>query len=830
MTHLTPGNPDVFQAIFMASSVPCVLLEPDAPRYTIREANEAYSVLTQSKRTDMVGTGLFDHFPDGTEEQHGRCIERLRKSLFHVLQYRQDHELPVQQSDIFTPSDHRRGIEQRFWMSRNSPILDGEGNLMFILHRVEDYTDRIRAESERRRFADVASDVLVKIGFDGYFQEVSSRCEAILGWTAEEMKERRWMDFVHPDDRDATLQALKRVLRGEEIHQFENRYRSRDGTYRWLSWNSLTITGERAIYCAAGDITQSHRLRAVAEGQKRALELSVQGEKLSIILDGLVHAIEDNAGYGVRASIMLVSPDGQRLLTGAAPSLPDAFNDALHGSPIGAERNSCAAVAATGEAYLTEDISTDPGWYDLSEITQTHNLLACWSTPILSSFGTVSGTLTLYYDRPTAPSSSERQLVDIISRTAGVVIERESNLKARRRAERQIIKARNEAEAANIAKSEFLANMSHEIRTPMNVVLGVANILGQHEQLSDEQTQLVGTLQNSANNLLALIDDLLDISRIEAHNIELERVAFRMEELLADVADILTPRARQKGLEFTLVGAEKLNGRFVGDPARIRQVILNLCNNSLKFTEQGSVRISVSRRPAGTEGVALVAVAVTDTGIGIEPDKQEKIFQKFTQVDSSITRKFGGSGLGLSITRQLVNAMGGEIAVESTPGKGSTFTATFPLMVDNRQTLSVTPLEEDSAAKPESSDPERRILLVEDFQPNVIITSRYLRVYGYAHDVVSNGLEAVDKARSRRYAAILMDVQMPELNGYEATRRIRAHERANGLPPTPIIAMTAYALSGDRERCLNAGMNDYVAKPYSAEELKSKLERFVPAV
>ena len=813
----------------MASPVPCLLLEPDAPRYTIREANEAYSTLTQSRQEDMLGTGLFDLFPDAGEEQRGRCIERLRKSLFHVLHHRQDHELPVQQSDIFTLAKAGGAMEQRFWKSQNSPILDAEGNLVFILHRVEDYTERIRAESEHRRFADVASDVLVKVGFDGYFKEISSRCEAVLGWTPEEMKERRWVDYVHPEDRSNTLWALERILRGEEIHQFENRYQSRDGSYRWLSWNTLTITGERAIYCAAGDITQSHRLRAVAEGQKQALEFSVQGAKLSFILERLIHVIEDNAGYGVRASIMLVSRDGQRLLTGAAPSLPDAFNDVLHGMPMNADQAPCIAVAATGKASITEDIATDPRWSDLRDVALKHNLRACWSTPILSSFGTVSGTFTLYFDRPTGPSASERQLVDIISRTAGIVIERDRNLKARRRAERQMLKARNEAEAANIAKSEFLTNMSHEIRTPMNVVVGVANILTQHEQLSEEQVKLVKTLQTSANSLLELIDDLLDISRIEAHSIELEHVAFRMEQLLEDVSDMLTPRAHQKGLEFTLLGRENLEGRFVGDPARIRQVILNLCSNALKFTEQGSVKVSVSRRPSATDGVDLVSVAVADTGIGIEPDKQQKIFQKFTQVDSSITRKFGGSGLGLSITQQLVRVMGGEIGVESSPGEGSTFTLTLPLTVDKRQPGAAASGEGGAAHQSDPVRTERRVLLVEDFQPNVIITSRYLRVYGYPHDVVGNGLEAVDKAKSRRYAAILMDVQMPELNGYEATRRIRGYERANGLPRTPIIAMTAHALIGDRERCLDAGMDDYLAKPYSAEELEKKLHRFVPA-
>ena len=440
--------------------------------------------------------------------------------------------------------------------------------------------------------------------------------------------------------------------------------------------------------------------------------------------------------------------------------------------------------------------------------------------------GEVYGTFSVYYDHPTGPSANERRLMEILSRMAGIVYEREQNVASKQRFERELIQARNAAETANVAKSEFLANMSHEIRTPMNVVIGISNILSGHEELTPTQGELVHTLQNSANALMELIDDLLDLSKIEAHSLELEHIPFSLCRMLEGVTDMMALRAREKGLTFQASGYQEGHDRFLGDPARIRQVVLNLCSNALKFTNRGKVSIRVDKALPADEGPATIRIAVKDTGIGIAADKLSTIFRKFTQADSSINRRYGGTGLGLSITRKLLEAMGGNIEVNSTPGRGSTFTVTFPLALDHRQPQPAVDLPVVTA--PSASPPQvGKVLLVEDFEPNALITGRYLRVFGYSYDVASNGKVAVEMAAEGEYAAILMDVQMPELDGYEATRRIRADERQRGLSPIPIIAMTAHALAGDRERCLESGMNDYLPKPFAPSDLHDKLRQFV---
>ncbi|WP_170067508.1 PAS domain-containing hybrid sensor histidine kinase/response regulator [Neolewinella xylanilytica] len=809
----------------MAGPMPCLLVAPDPPRFTIRHVNQAYVRATHVPAEQLIGKGYFECFTEETEEARSRCVGHLRKSFSYVLEHQDAHELPVQKCDVYLPRELGGDYEQRYWKIHNAPIIDTDGQLGFILHTIDDQTGQVLAESDRRHFADVVSDMLVKVGFDGYFKHINARCESILGWTPAELQQTPWIDFVHPDDAAATLDVMELVKKGNPVHHFENRYRCKDGSYRWLNWNTLTVPEEDAIYCVAGDITQPRRLHAVAEGQKHALELSVQGATLPFILERLALTMEANTGSGVRASILLLSEDGRQLFTGAAPSLPAAYVAAIDGMETGEGQGSCGTAAALASTYIARDIATDPYWENFRELALRHGLRACWSIPILSSTGDVFGTFALYYAQPRRPSASERQLVDILSRTAGVVIERERNQKIRVRTERQMIKARNEAQAANLAKSEFLANMSHEIRTPMNVVVGISNILSQHEQLSEEQSDLVHTLQHSAASLLDLINDLLDISTIEAHGIELDRVAFRMEQLLEDVADMMRPRAEEKGLTFTVSGQDALDGRFIGDPARLRQVLLNLCSNAVKFTDRGKVELFVSRQPGEQSGTALVSIGVTDTGIGIRKNKHAAIFQKFTQADSSISRKFGGTGLGLSITQRLVGIMEGTISVKSKFGEGSTFTVTVPLTVDNRKASS--PMAEAPAAERRGKASGGNVLLVEDFEPNAIITSRYLRVFGYPYEIVTNGLQAVEKVRTNAHRVVLMDIQMPELDGYEATRRIRAHERANGLRRIPIIAMTANALSGDRDHCLEAGMDDYLAKPFSSAELREKLGKYL---
>ncbi|WP_198661712.1 ATP-binding protein [Lewinella sp. IMCC34183] len=800
-----------------------LILKADAPSYTILTANDAYLAATRRTLEDLQGRSVFDAFP---EDPGQGAMARLSASLEHVLQHSEPHEIGLLKYDLQRPTSTGEGeeYEERYWNSKNIPLFGDDGTVSCILHATEDVTPRVRAEQDRSHFFTVATDLLVKTDFDGCLREVSPACEAILGWTPGEMTNRPYLDFVDPKDRKISEETIRAATRGEHAYHVENRFRCKDGNHRWLSWNTLPIPDKEVIYCAASDVTQARRLQAVTEGQKLALEMSVHGKPLPSILDHLLRTLEENASIGVRTSILLLDEERQCLLHGAAPSLPDILKPSAEGIPIGMDRGSCGAAAYSGKTYAAYDIDTDPAWASFKEVPLRHNLRSCWSNPIWSSAGEVLGTFALYYDKPTYPSREKIQLLEIISRTAGTVIEREKNAAIKRKVERQLIQARNEAEAANIAKSEFLANMSHEIRTPMNVVIGISDILSRHERLTDTQAELVDTLKSSADSLLSLINDLLDLSKIEARGVQLERIPFRLADLLDSVADMLSLRARQKGLEFRVVGHDRGPNCFVGDPVRLRQVMLNLCGNALKFTTEGRVTVRVEKAIDSDHRTARVRLRVEDTGIGIEPEKLSFIFQKFTQADNSINRKFGGTGLGLSITRELVELMDGAISVESEPGHGSVFTVQLPLSIDPDQPVATRPPVPANAGS--SANARLRILLVEDFEPNAIIAGRYLRIFGYPYDVAVNGTEAVALARQTPYAAILMDIQMPELNGYEATARIRTYERQTDAARTPIIAMTAHAMSGDRERCLAADMDDYLTKPFNSSDLKKKLEAF----
>jgi PAS domain S-box-containing protein len=382
-----------------------------------------------------------------------------------------------------------------------------------------------------------------------------------------------------------------------------------------------------------------------------------------------------------------------------------------------------------------------------------------------------------------------------------------------------LVDARQKAEEANIAKSEFLANMSHEIRTPMNAIVGIANLLALSKPLTPRQEDFVRTLNVSAKSLLELINDLLDVARIEAQSIEFEAVPFSLDALIREVSSMMNVRVREKGLELRVEDDCARGRHFVGDPTRIRQIVLNLCSNAVKFTERGHVAIIVGCQPSDEPGVETVTLRVEDTGIGIAADKLNSIFDKFVQADSSITRRYGGTGLGLAITQTLAEALGGGITVESVVGQGSAFTVTLPLRV----------AEADRAPEPEvrpevAAGGERRAaLLVEDHDPNVLVATSFLDAFGFDTDVAGNGLQAFEMAKQKAYDVVLMDVQMPGMNGFDATQLIRQYEKRQGRAPVRIIGMTAHAMAGDRERCLAAGMDDYIAKPFEPKTLAALL-------
>src|ERR1700722_3453206 len=396
----------------------------------------------------------------------------------------------------------------------------------------------------------------------------------------------------------------------------------------------------------------------------------------------------------------------------------------------------------------------------------------------------------------------------------------------------ELEKALSAARESTRLKSRFLANMSHEIRTPMNGVLGMTDfLLG--TALDPEQQEYAESIKRSADSLLALINDILDLSRIEAGKLRLERTEFSLQSTIAETTSLFALQARAKGLEFVSALAPGLPENALGDAGRLRQVLTNLLGNAIKFTERGQVGLKAEIAGQTREEIQL-KFTVHDSGIGIPSDEQGRLFDAFTQVDESNTRKYGGTGLGLAISKQLVELLGGEIGLESAPGKGSRFWFTASFGKSTRPTAtprvmaakSQTGTAQRAAASP--IDASMRILLAEDNEINQRITLRLLQKLGLSADAVVNGREAVKALEKRKYDLVLMDCQMPDMDGFEATAVIRRREAGSGHQT--ICALTANAMDGDRERCLAAGMDDYISKPVGLEKLREALDRWIPGV
>jgi signal transduction histidine kinase/ActR/RegA family two-component response regulator len=405
---------------------------------------------------------------------------------------------------------------------------------------------------------------------------------------------------------------------------------------------------------------------------------------------------------------------------------------------------------------------------------------------------------------------------------------------ARKAAEAALEQARRQADAANVAKSNFLANMSHEIRTPMSAIMGFGDLLAEPGRSDAERAEWVGIIRRNARSLLALINDILDLSKIEAGRMSLERVECDIAQIVGEVVALMRPRATEKGILLRADLRAPLPESVPGDPLRLRQVLVNLVGNAVKFTHAGEVAVTVSCEPAGEvaggggRGGAAgeeLRIEIRDTGVGMTPQQLSRLFRPFTQADESMTRKFGGTGLGLSISSRLVALMGGSIAVESEPGLGSTFRVRLPAGARGADTTVMpasqsTPDEQAAVAQvvtaPQSAAALQgvRVLLAEDSPDMQRLLTMFLRRAGLDVTLAANGRIAIERATAEVFDVILMDMQMPEVDGYCAA----ADLRRRGIS-VPIIAVTAHAMAGDRERCLAAGCSDYLPKPIDAARL-----------
>ncbi|MEE1899470.1 ATP-binding protein [Flavobacterium rakeshii] len=397
-------------------------------------------------------------------------------------------------------------------------------------------------------------------------------------------------------------------------------------------------------------------------------------------------------------------------------------------------------------------------------------------------------------------------------------VEIANDITERKAVENELIKAKEVAEKAIFVKDSFMANMSHEIRTPMNAIIGFTDLLARTD-LSDKQREFVTNVQTAGDNLLLIINDILDLSKIESGKLVIEHSKFNLKSALKHVYDLLKVKAEQSGLEFNLFLDANMPETVVGDKGRINQILMNLAGNAIKFTEEGDVTISVKKIDE-TEAGCKLRFSIKDTGIGIEKDKLEAIFDRFTQAEESTTRRFGGTGLGLNIVKQLVELMDGEIGVNSKPGRGSEF---YFILDFEKAGVDEEIKEQEAEKKPSDSLGKLSVLLCEDNFLNQHLAKNIVKGFGFDIDIANNGQEGLDMLEKKKYDLILMDLQMPVKDGYQTTTYIRSELKSS----IPIIAITAHSLIGEQQKCFDLGMDAYVSKPFKQEELLDKIREVI---
>lgn len=655
---------------------------------------------------------------------------------------------------------------------------------------------------------------------------VNPKMACMLGYEADEMIGRPMNDFVFPEEQEYASQNVERRQQGiAEQHDF--RLRRKDNRALFVTMGTSPIFDDDGNYAGAlavvTDISQRIRIEAREAARAEALLLLARNAPLATVLEVIVRGVEAQHEQTI-CSILLLDETGSRVQLGAAPSLPDFYNEAIHNAPIGPKAGSCGTAAYRRARVIVEDIAHDPLWEDYRELAASAGLGSCWSEPIKSASGKVLGTFAIYHQGPHSPSKDDIETITTVASLAAVAIERnndrqhllELNAGLEKEVERrtlELIQAKDDAEAASQAKSEFVSNMSHEIRTPMHSIIGLTHlVLG--TSLNQEQLNYMQKIDQAAQHLLGIIDHILDFSRIEAGKIELDNVNFSLTMVLDSVTSQLTDAAALKGLTLTTMLDQRIPETLRGDPLRLEQVLINLVGNAIKFSSHGTIRVSAKLLSSASDG-CMLHFDVSDQGIGMTQAQIERLFNPFQQADTSTTRQYGGTGLGLAISKKLIELCGGEISVRSRPGKGSSFRLVMPLAYASGQVTDI-PVETPNTDVLKGM----QVLLVEDNPVNQLVTRKILEIAGIQVAVAGDGKVALEHLKAKPADCVLMDLQMPVLDGFETTRQIRQDPKLASLV---VVAMTANAASEDRRRCLEAGMDDFITKPIRPRALYDTL-------
>ncbi|WP_407357210.1 ATP-binding protein [Methanolobus sp. WCC5] len=674
---------------------------------------------------------------------------------------------------------------------------------------------------------------------------------AIFHTTAEEMGGYRMSledysgRFVHPDDRHVVVEETCKTLQTDDPNfnrYLEHRMLYADGSTGYMAVRFFIVKDSKGktirSYGVNQDITDRKRVEEALRESNNRLESFLQISQritLSVEQDELMQAIVDNAtratGIG-SAAVYLLTDNDKIYLAATTPALPDDFPDKYRLASLNEHPHIKEAITSARHVIMS-DSKTAKLTPAEQEIVQMRDLHSNLYLPIRLRGHSIGVLILSATEKKYTFTEEEIFLLQGFANQAAQVFENVSNynrtkehakeleqeIVERRQAEEALLKAKEAAEAANMAKSEFLAIMSHELRTPLNAVIGFNEIL-QDTKLNEEQRHYTEIIQKSGRTLLDTIEDVLDFSKIEADKLELEILDFNLSDLLEGFADTMTLRAHNKGLELSYNIEPDVPAMLCGDPGRLLQILTNLAGNAIKFTSRGEVAINVSVRSQENNNV-LLHFLVKDTGIGIPDEKIGYIFEKFTQADTSNTRRFGGTGLGLAISKRLVQMMGGDIGVTSEVEKGSEFWFTVR-MKEQSKTL---PFDRpNQVCSHQKHNHDLMILLVEDDMFNQEVAREMLVKLGYNPDLVQNGQEAIKALEVMPYDLVFMDVHMPVMDGLEATRHIRDPESGVLNNDIPIIALTAHAMQGDRERFIEAGMDDYISKPITLKAFEELLD------